>query len=209
MPACSLAQASPHVSPIVTEDECSCQCNTEWPTYREDTATCVDTVKGEDTALARNKSHAYYYRMSACRLCDRRIDWKHSFCFSAAFWSTGLPQVRGPNSHEVILSICPSLAGAAWRIICLRIYSLNILLDISPNLTLSFINNANFLYFQRLASHPSLRQWWWPSLPYMCCVYSRNHDKEWMERHKQHNTRLPAAIPVVQRKWENLSSVDG
>ena len=70
----------------------------------------------------------------------------------------GLPQVRGPNSHEVILSICPSLAGAAWRIICLRIYSLNILLDISPNLTLSFINNANFLYFQRLASHPSLRQ---------------------------------------------------
>jgi len=45
MPACSLAQASPHVSPIVTEDECSCQCNTEWPTYREDTATCVDTVK--------------------------------------------------------------------------------------------------------------------------------------------------------------------
>ena len=74
MPACSLAQASPHVSPIVSEDECSCQCNTEWPTYREDTATCVDTVKGEDTALARNKSHAYYYRMSASRVCDWRID---------------------------------------------------------------------------------------------------------------------------------------
>jgi len=47
--ACSAAHSSPHVSPVAValdaENQCSCQCNTEWPTFREDRAACVDTVQ--------------------------------------------------------------------------------------------------------------------------------------------------------------------
>ena len=49
--ACTAAHSSPHVSPVAValdaENHCSCQCDTEWPTFREDRAACVDTVQGE------------------------------------------------------------------------------------------------------------------------------------------------------------------
>eukprot|EP00090_Calanus_glacialis_P029778 TRINITY_DN4782_c0_g1_i1.p1 TRINITY_DN4782_c0_g1~~TRINITY_DN4782_c0_g1_i1.p1 ORF type:complete len:959 (-),score=180.57 TRINITY_DN4782_c0_g1_i1:103-2979(-) len=47
--ACGVANSSPHVSPVAvaveSEKQCSCQCDTEWPTFREDTPACVDTVQ--------------------------------------------------------------------------------------------------------------------------------------------------------------------
>ena len=52
-----------------SEKQCSCQCDTEWPTYREDTAACVDTVQGElDTAHPWGA--IIHFIFSECQLAD-------------------------------------------------------------------------------------------------------------------------------------------
>jgi len=47
--SCASAHSSPHLSPVAvaveSEKPCSCQCDPEWPTFREDTTACVDTVQ--------------------------------------------------------------------------------------------------------------------------------------------------------------------
>merc|ERR1719474_1530320 len=47
--SCASAHSSPHLSPVAvaveSEKHCSCQCDPEWPTFREDTTACVDTVQ--------------------------------------------------------------------------------------------------------------------------------------------------------------------
>merc|ERR1719264_346821 len=52
---CTVARAAPHLAPLSAqtgevltaseERSCSCQCEAEFPTFREDTAACVETVQ--------------------------------------------------------------------------------------------------------------------------------------------------------------------